>query len=224
MADPTREAAFDLLTAVLDRRRPLEEALDALPATDLRDRAAGASPGRRGAAADGHAGCGAGAVPPQGAARPGAPCAASRRCRTAAAGYAAPCGGGDGGRPGARPRAGAVRRAGQRGAPPRGRRRRCGTLGPRRAASGYAGVAMDLVGRQRARDRPGPSARGAARPDPQAGSPVARRCAGYPPGHCAFPPAPVSPSCPVSTSAISGCRTPLPPCRPDCSRHCPANA
>jgi 16S rRNA (cytosine967-C5)-methyltransferase len=41
MADPTREAAFDLLTAVLDRRRPLEEALDALPATDLRDRAAG---------------------------------------------------------------------------------------------------------------------------------------------------------------------------------------
>jgi 16S rRNA (cytosine967-C5)-methyltransferase len=40
MADPTREAAFDLLTAVLDRRRPLEEALDALPATDPRDRAA----------------------------------------------------------------------------------------------------------------------------------------------------------------------------------------
>jgi 16S rRNA (cytosine967-C5)-methyltransferase len=40
MADPTREAAFDLLTAVLDRRRPLEEALDALPAMDPRDRAA----------------------------------------------------------------------------------------------------------------------------------------------------------------------------------------
>jgi 16S rRNA (cytosine967-C5)-methyltransferase len=40
MADPTREAAFDLLTAVLDRRRPLEEALDALPAADSRDRAA----------------------------------------------------------------------------------------------------------------------------------------------------------------------------------------
>ena len=40
MADPTREAAFDLLTAVLDRRRPLEEALDALPATAPRDRAA----------------------------------------------------------------------------------------------------------------------------------------------------------------------------------------
>jgi 16S rRNA (cytosine967-C5)-methyltransferase len=40
MSDPTREAAFDLLTAVLDRRRPLEEALDALPATEPRDRAA----------------------------------------------------------------------------------------------------------------------------------------------------------------------------------------
>ena len=40
MADPTREAAFDLLTAVLDRRRPLEEALDALPAIAPRDRAA----------------------------------------------------------------------------------------------------------------------------------------------------------------------------------------
>ena len=40
MADPTREAAFDLLTAVLDRRRSLEEALDTLPAIDSRDRAA----------------------------------------------------------------------------------------------------------------------------------------------------------------------------------------
>ena len=40
MADPTREAAFDLLTAVLDRRRPLEEALDALPTVPQRDRAA----------------------------------------------------------------------------------------------------------------------------------------------------------------------------------------
>jgi 16S rRNA (cytosine967-C5)-methyltransferase len=40
MPDPTREAAFDLLTAVLDRRRPLEEALDALPDFDPRDRAA----------------------------------------------------------------------------------------------------------------------------------------------------------------------------------------
>ncbi len=40
MSDPTREAAFDLLTAVLDRRRPLEEALGALPTTDPRDRAA----------------------------------------------------------------------------------------------------------------------------------------------------------------------------------------
>ena len=38
--DPTREAAFDLLTAVLDRRRPLEEALDALPVLASRDRAA----------------------------------------------------------------------------------------------------------------------------------------------------------------------------------------
>lgn len=41
MTDPTRSAAFDLLTAVLDRGRPIEEALDALPAMDARDRAAG---------------------------------------------------------------------------------------------------------------------------------------------------------------------------------------
>jgi 16S rRNA (cytosine967-C5)-methyltransferase len=40
MADPTREAALDLLGSVLDRRRPLEEALDALPALAPRDRAA----------------------------------------------------------------------------------------------------------------------------------------------------------------------------------------
>ena len=38
--DPTREAAFALLSAVLDRRRPLDEALDALPAIPARDRAA----------------------------------------------------------------------------------------------------------------------------------------------------------------------------------------
>ncbi len=40
MADPTREGAYDLLTAVFDRHRPLDEALDALSASDLRDRAA----------------------------------------------------------------------------------------------------------------------------------------------------------------------------------------
>ena len=40
MADPTREAAFDLLASVLERRRPLEEALDALPDLEPRDRAA----------------------------------------------------------------------------------------------------------------------------------------------------------------------------------------
>ena len=40
MADPTRESAFDLLTAVLERRRPLQDALDALPSQDPRDRAA----------------------------------------------------------------------------------------------------------------------------------------------------------------------------------------
>ena len=39
MSDPTRDAAFTLLTAVLDRHRPLEEALDALPAQAPRDRA-----------------------------------------------------------------------------------------------------------------------------------------------------------------------------------------
>src|ERR1700742_4579748 len=40
MPDPTRESAFDLLTSVLERHRPLEEALDSLPAQDSRDRAA----------------------------------------------------------------------------------------------------------------------------------------------------------------------------------------
>jgi 16S rRNA (cytosine967-C5)-methyltransferase len=39
-ADPTREAAFALLSAVCDRHRPLEEALDALPPIPPRDRAA----------------------------------------------------------------------------------------------------------------------------------------------------------------------------------------
>ena len=40
MPDATRESAFDLLAAVLDRHRPLEEALDALPTQESRDRAA----------------------------------------------------------------------------------------------------------------------------------------------------------------------------------------
>jgi 16S rRNA (cytosine967-C5)-methyltransferase len=40
MPDPTRDAAFELLSAVLDRHRPLEEALDALSAVEPRDRAA----------------------------------------------------------------------------------------------------------------------------------------------------------------------------------------
>lgn len=40
MGDPTREAAFDLLSSVLDHRRPLDEALDALPEIAARDRAA----------------------------------------------------------------------------------------------------------------------------------------------------------------------------------------
>ena len=40
MSDPTREAAFDLLSAVLVRHRPLEEALDALPELAPRDRSA----------------------------------------------------------------------------------------------------------------------------------------------------------------------------------------
>lgn len=38
--DPTRAAAFLLLSAVLDRHRPLEDALDGLPQIDARDRAA----------------------------------------------------------------------------------------------------------------------------------------------------------------------------------------
>ncbi len=40
MADPTRDIAYALLCAVLDRHRPLEEALDALPNGEARDRAA----------------------------------------------------------------------------------------------------------------------------------------------------------------------------------------
>jgi 16S rRNA (cytosine967-C5)-methyltransferase len=38
--DPTRLAAFDLLSAVLDKRRTLDDALDALPRIDPRDKAA----------------------------------------------------------------------------------------------------------------------------------------------------------------------------------------
>jgi len=40
MQDPTREAAFDLLSAVLDGHRPLDEALDRLPVLMVRDKAA----------------------------------------------------------------------------------------------------------------------------------------------------------------------------------------
>lgn len=40
-SDPTRDAAFDLLTATLERHRPLEEALAELSGLDARDRAAG---------------------------------------------------------------------------------------------------------------------------------------------------------------------------------------
>lgn len=40
MHDPTREAGFDLIAAVLDRHRPLDEALDRLPAMEARDKAA----------------------------------------------------------------------------------------------------------------------------------------------------------------------------------------
>jgi 16S rRNA (cytosine967-C5)-methyltransferase len=40
LSDPTRAAAFDLVSAVLDRRRTLEFALDALPPIEARDRAA----------------------------------------------------------------------------------------------------------------------------------------------------------------------------------------
>ncbi len=41
MSDPTREAAFDLLTATIDRHRTLEDALDQLSGIEARDRAAG---------------------------------------------------------------------------------------------------------------------------------------------------------------------------------------
>jgi 16S rRNA (cytosine967-C5)-methyltransferase len=41
VGDPTRETAFALLTAVFERRRTLEDALNALPPMEPRDRAAG---------------------------------------------------------------------------------------------------------------------------------------------------------------------------------------
>ncbi|MBV8397625.1 MAG: methyltransferase domain-containing protein [Acetobacteraceae bacterium] len=41
MTDPTREGALELLSAVIEKRRPLEAALETLPAMDARDRAAG---------------------------------------------------------------------------------------------------------------------------------------------------------------------------------------
>lgn len=41
VTDPTRNAAFDLLTTILDRHRPLEEALEELSGLEARDRAAG---------------------------------------------------------------------------------------------------------------------------------------------------------------------------------------
>ena len=41
MTDPTRDAAYALLSGVLDHRRTLEETLAGLPALDARDRAAG---------------------------------------------------------------------------------------------------------------------------------------------------------------------------------------
>ena len=40
MPDPTRKSAYDLLAAVLEKHRTLEDALDALPPQDARDRAA----------------------------------------------------------------------------------------------------------------------------------------------------------------------------------------
>jgi 16S rRNA (cytosine967-C5)-methyltransferase len=40
MSDPTRDAAFALLSSVFDRHRPLEDALDALASIEPRDRAA----------------------------------------------------------------------------------------------------------------------------------------------------------------------------------------
>ncbi|MDQ2803778.1 MAG: rRNA cytosine-C5-methylase, partial [Pseudomonadota bacterium] len=40
MHDPTREAAFDLISTVLDGRRPLEDALDRLCGLAARDKAA----------------------------------------------------------------------------------------------------------------------------------------------------------------------------------------
>ncbi len=150
MTDPTRDAAFALLSAVLDRHRTLEEALDALPAMDAARPRRRPPAGRRGAAPTRLAGRGAGAVSGQGAADAGAPCAAARRRRAAAARHAGACRGGHRRGVGARAWPGSVRRAGQRGAAPGGRkpgRRRSTALdGPRLDTPR---VAVDGLGRRR---------------------------------------------------------------------------
>ena len=106
--DPTREAAFDLLTAVLDRRRPLEEALDALPARMPRDRAAAH---RLAAAVLRRMGTLDAVLEPflrKAAAGPRPARAAHRRGRAAAAGHAEPRRGRHRRGAGPRPRPGAV--------------------------------------------------------------------------------------------------------------------
>ena len=190
MTDPTREAAFDLLAAVLDRRRPLEEALDALPAAVApRDRAAA----HRLAAAvlrrHGHAGRGAGAVsapaPPEpvrhvlrlGAAglllleTPPHAAVATAVALTRARGLA--------------PFAGLVNAVLRRVAD----RRAGGAGGARRPAAGHAGLAVGSWGADGARHRRGAPARGAARPDaaPRHAA-AARRRGCCRPARCGFRP------------------------------------
>ena len=125
----------------------LDDALDALPAIDARDRAAA----HRLAAAvlrrHRHARRGAGAVPREGAAGAGAPRAAPRRRRAAAAGHAGARRGRDRRRPGPRARPRPVRRAGQRRAAPRRRRRPGGAGGDRRAAARHPRLALGVLGR-----------------------------------------------------------------------------
>ncbi len=147
MPDPTREAAFDLLTAVLDRRRALEDALDALPAIPPRDRAAAH---RLAAAVLRRLGTLDAVLEPLLRRQPPDP--VRHVLRMGAAGLLlldtprhAAVGTAVGSRAGARP--GAVRRPGERGAAPGGRSRAGCAGGTGRAAAGHARLALGVLGR-----------------------------------------------------------------------------
>ena len=223
MADPTREAAFDLLTAVLDRRRPLEEALDALPATD---RATVRPAHRLAAAVLRRMGTLDAVLEPFLRKEPPEP--VRHVLRLGAAGlllletprHAAV--------------ATAVGLARTRGLAPF-----AGLINAvlRRVADGGVAALADLDGPRL--DTPewlwtswGDNAREIALAHqheapldltlkPGAGCQAVSGC---PPDHCGFRAGTRVAEVPGFEAAISGCRTPPPPCRPNCSRRCLANA